>query len=142
MKFNAKKWFFKSSISLLIHITPFAKSLVLKYGFSDHIWWHLCICSHVIMVLADVAHGKHRHVPYRDSRLTFLLQVRNIWVILFCSHSFSLNISKSMSVTISGFFGWQLQNYDNCKCQPFDMVYDCLAKLFSSLMFAIFDVVH
>lgn len=28
----------------------------------------------VIMSLVDVAHGKHRHVPYRDSRLTFLLQ--------------------------------------------------------------------
>ncbi|KAI7744954.1 hypothetical protein M8C21_027075 [Ambrosia artemisiifolia] len=28
----------------------------------------------VIMSLVDVTHGKHRHVPYRDSRLTFLLQ--------------------------------------------------------------------
>lgn len=28
----------------------------------------------VIMSLVDLAHGKHRHVPYRDSRLTFLLQ--------------------------------------------------------------------
>ncbi|KAJ4955937.1 hypothetical protein NE237_012720 [Protea cynaroides] len=28
----------------------------------------------VIMTLVDVAQGKHRHVPYRDSRLTFLLQ--------------------------------------------------------------------
>ncbi|MCL7045771.1 hypothetical protein MKW94_028005, partial [Papaver nudicaule] len=28
----------------------------------------------VIMTLVDLAHGKHRHVPYRDSRLTFLLQ--------------------------------------------------------------------
>ncbi|EYU26201.1 hypothetical protein MIMGU_mgv1a020090mg [Erythranthe guttata] len=28
----------------------------------------------VIMSLVDVAQGKHRHVPYRDSRLTFLLQ--------------------------------------------------------------------
>ncbi|KAK1407763.1 hypothetical protein QVD17_39390 [Tagetes erecta] len=28
----------------------------------------------VIMSLVDVIHGKHRHVPYRDSRLTFLLQ--------------------------------------------------------------------
>ncbi|OVA13546.1 Kinesin [Macleaya cordata] len=28
----------------------------------------------VIMTLVDVAHGKQRHVPYRDSRLTFLLQ--------------------------------------------------------------------
>ncbi|MQM04403.1 hypothetical protein Taro_037205 [Colocasia esculenta] len=28
----------------------------------------------VIMTLVDIANGKHRHVPYRDSRLTFLLQ--------------------------------------------------------------------
>ncbi|KAK1281392.1 Kinesin-like protein KIN12B [Acorus gramineus] len=28
----------------------------------------------VIMTLVDVAHGKQRHIPYRDSRLTFLLQ--------------------------------------------------------------------
>ncbi|XP_043725080.1 kinesin-like protein KIN-12E isoform X2 [Telopea speciosissima] len=28
----------------------------------------------VIMTLVDVAQGKHRHIPYRDSRLTFLLQ--------------------------------------------------------------------
>ncbi|RLM99326.1 phragmoplast orienting kinesin 2 [Panicum miliaceum] len=28
----------------------------------------------VIMNLVDLAHGKERHVPYRDSRLTFLLQ--------------------------------------------------------------------
>ncbi|MCI09760.1 kinesin motor domain protein, partial [Trifolium medium] len=26
------------------------------------------------MTLVDLAHGKPRHVPYRDSRLTFLLQ--------------------------------------------------------------------
>ncbi|KAH7443327.1 hypothetical protein KP509_02G029400 [Ceratopteris richardii] len=29
----------------------------------------------VIMILVDVAQGKQRHVPYRDSKLTFLLQV-------------------------------------------------------------------
>ncbi|XP_010255107.1 PREDICTED: kinesin-like protein KIN-12D isoform X2 [Nelumbo nucifera] len=34
----------------------------------------LSTLGHVIMVLVDVAHGKQRHVPYRDSRLTFLLQ--------------------------------------------------------------------
>ncbi|XWS08439.1 hypothetical protein CRYUN_Cryun40dG0002600 [Craigia yunnanensis] len=28
----------------------------------------------VIMSLVDLAHGKHRRVPYRDSRLTFILQ--------------------------------------------------------------------
>ncbi|KAF8406359.1 hypothetical protein HHK36_008446 [Tetracentron sinense] len=34
----------------------------------------LSTLGHVIMVLVDVAHGKQKHVPYRDSRLTFLLQ--------------------------------------------------------------------
>ncbi|GAB4837956.1 hypothetical protein Ancab_027484 [Ancistrocladus abbreviatus] len=34
----------------------------------------LSTLGHVIMVLVDVVHGKPRHVPYRDSRLTFLLQ--------------------------------------------------------------------
>ncbi|XP_020525578.1 kinesin-like protein KIN-12F isoform X2 [Amborella trichopoda] len=34
----------------------------------------LSTLGHVIMALVDVAHGKQRHVPYRDSRLTFLLQ--------------------------------------------------------------------
>lgn len=28
------------------------------------------------MILVDVANGKQRHVPYRDSKLTFLLQVK------------------------------------------------------------------
>ncbi len=32
-------------------------------------------CSNVINILAEVAQsGKQRHIPYRDSRLTFLLQ--------------------------------------------------------------------
>lgn len=30
----------------------------------------------VIMSLVDVQRGAQRHVPYRDSRLTYLLQVR------------------------------------------------------------------
>ncbi|KAF9600599.1 hypothetical protein IFM89_011128 [Coptis chinensis] len=34
----------------------------------------LSTLGHVIMMLVDVAHGKLRHIPYRDSRLTFLLQ--------------------------------------------------------------------
>ncbi|XVE49142.1 hypothetical protein DITRI_Ditri01bG0058600 [Diplodiscus trichospermus] len=34
----------------------------------------LSTLGHVIMILVDVAHGKPRHVPYRDSKLTFLLQ--------------------------------------------------------------------
>ncbi|KAL5123603.1 Kinesin-like protein KIN-12D [Glycine soja] len=34
----------------------------------------LSTLGHVIMILVDVANGKQRHIPYRDSRLTFLLQ--------------------------------------------------------------------
>ncbi|XP_038901859.1 kinesin-like protein KIN-12D [Benincasa hispida] len=34
----------------------------------------LSTLGHVIMVLLDVARGKPRHIPYRDSKLTFLLQ--------------------------------------------------------------------
>lgn len=35
----------------------------------------LSILGNVIMSLVDIAHGKSRHIPYRDSRLTFLLRV-------------------------------------------------------------------
>jgi hypothetical protein len=35
----------------------------------------------VIMILVDVANGKQRHVPYRDSKLTFLLQVVKFFVV-------------------------------------------------------------
>ncbi|KAI9123783.1 hypothetical protein K1719_005083 [Acacia pycnantha] len=34
----------------------------------------LSTLGHVIMILVDVAQGKMRHIPYRDSKLTFLLQ--------------------------------------------------------------------
>ncbi|PKA54315.1 Kinesin-like protein KIN12A [Apostasia shenzhenica] len=34
----------------------------------------LSTLGHVIMILADVANGRQKHVPYRDSKLTFLLQ--------------------------------------------------------------------
>lgn len=47
-------------------------------------------CSHVIMILVDVANGKQRHIPYRDSRLTFLLQV---YYLLISSNIFILMIS-------------------------------------------------
>ena len=36
----------------------------------------LSALGHVIMALAEVQRGAHRHVPYRDSRLTYLLQAR------------------------------------------------------------------
>ena len=34
----------------------------------------LSMLGHVIMSLVDQQHGRARHIPYRDSRLTFLLQ--------------------------------------------------------------------
>ena len=37
----------------------------------------LSTLGHVIMSLADVQRGAQRHVPYRDSRLTYLLQARH-----------------------------------------------------------------
>lgn len=36
--------------------------------------WCLC-CRLVIMNLVSISNGKNLHVPYRDSKLTFLLQV-------------------------------------------------------------------
>ena len=35
----------------------------------------LTVLGQVIMSLVDVQHGRRQHVPYRNSRLTFLLQV-------------------------------------------------------------------
>ena len=35
----------------------------------------LTVLGQVIMALVDAQHGRRRHVPYRNSRLTFLLQV-------------------------------------------------------------------
>ena len=35
----------------------------------------LSVLGNVIMALVDIAHGKSRHVPYRDSKLSFLLRV-------------------------------------------------------------------
>lgn len=34
----------------------------------------LSALGHVIMSLADTQHGRGKHIPYRDSKLTFLLQ--------------------------------------------------------------------
>lgn len=35
----------------------------------------LSTLGHVIMSLVDMQRGTQRHIPYRDSRLTYLLQV-------------------------------------------------------------------
>ena len=44
----------------------------------------LTVLGQVIMALVDAQHGRRRHVPYRNSRLTFLLQV---WSVLCIDHS-------------------------------------------------------
>lgn len=46
----------------------------------------LSVLGHVIMSLVEVQHGKQRHIPYRDSRLTFLLQVRAPTAVAQSSH--------------------------------------------------------
>jgi hypothetical protein len=43
----------------------------------------LTVLGQVIMSLVDAQHGRRRHVPYRNSRLTFLLQV---WRALCVTH--------------------------------------------------------
>lgn len=67
------------------------------------------------MVLVDVANGKPRHIPYRDSRLTFLLQVKFEFIAglrLSCSLSFHGIITVTISST--GLTGWQFKNDDHC----------------------------
>lgn len=67
------------------------------------------------MVLVDVANGKPRHIPYRDSRLTFLLQVKLEFIAvlrLSCSLSFHGIIMVLISST--GLTGWQFKDDDHC----------------------------
>ena len=45
----------------------------------------LSALGNVIMALVDIAHGKTRHVHYRDSKLTFILRVstcRSLYCVL------------------------------------------------------------
>jgi kinesin family protein 15 len=58
-------------------ILPYFCFLIMQLMVSD------LACSHVIMILVDVANGKQRHIPYRDSRLTFLLQVVDYLLVSF-----------------------------------------------------------
>lgn len=48
----------------------------------------------VIRVLVDIANGKQRHVPYRNSKLTFLLQV-NIALV-----NFDLNLHSELQLSV------------------------------------------
>lgn len=69
------------------------------------------------MVLVDVANGKPRHIPYRDSRLTFLLQVKSEFIAVL-RLSFSLSFDGIITVIISstGLTGWQFKDDDHCQC--------------------------
>jgi len=42
----------------------------------------LTVLGQVIMALVDAQHGRRRHVPYRNSRLTFLLQVWSVHCVV------------------------------------------------------------
>ena len=54
--------------------------------------------GNVIMALVDIAHGKSRHVPYRDSKLSFLLKVRIYHLHFFFSHAIiRMEILKQVS---------------------------------------------
>ena len=44
----------------------------------------LSALGNVIMSLVDIAHGKTRHVHYRDSKLTFILRVRFLKKLVSC----------------------------------------------------------
>lgn len=72
----------------------------------------------VIMILVDVANGKQRHVPYRDSKLTFLLQVVKLFVV-----GRTLRGWMALLARLSGFFFFR-----NC----FQFVEICFDELMSS----------
>jgi hypothetical protein len=48
------------------------------------------------MILVDVANGKQRHVPYRDSKLTFLLQVGSMPFLLKSSSCRCLSLLNTL----------------------------------------------
>ena len=56
----------------------------------------LSALGNVIMALVEVAHGKSRHVHYRDSKLTFLLRVS----IIMCPSSIYLSIYIHVSIYV------------------------------------------
>ncbi|CAG9466816.1 unnamed protein product [Pedinophyceae sp. YPF-701] len=61
----------------------------------------LSALGHVIMTLAEVAKGKVRHIPYRGSRLTFLLQDslggNSRTVMIACVSPASCNLGETLS---------------------------------------------
>lgn len=80
------------------------------------------------MSLVDVAHGKHRHVPYRDSRLTFLLQVRQLyrWLLFIKQWKFLNFFDFNL---IAGFSWRKLKNNNYRKCQSFCLVWIIIIPL-------------
>lgn len=97
--------------------------LLTMWIFMQHIV--TCFCSEfrlVIMTLVDIANGKHRHVPYRDSRLTFLRQVTrfNYEFIFFCHPAPLLTLCSTL--VIAGFFRGEFKDNNYYKCQPIYLV--------------------
>lgn len=97
------------------------------------------------MTLVDIANGKQRHVPYRDSKLTFLLQV-----IVPYSKSILPRIRVSMDTRVEmivasfldpipslnyliaslqciGFSWRQFKDHHNCHREPCQLVIDKLS---------------
>ncbi len=84
------------------------------------------------MILVDVANGKPRHVPYRDSKLTFLLQVvisrYEEAQLFFHSHCcvilspWSIHWWRLMDVFLAGFSWRQFKDNDDCYCEPLQLV--------------------
>jgi hypothetical protein len=82
------------------------------------------------MVLVDIANGKQRHVPYRDSKLTFLLQVSDAALVFFMQTVFT-QIDHALEILVwclticewSPGLPWrQLQNHHHRQHQPFTLV--------------------
>ena len=52
----------------------------------------LSVLGNVIMALVQIANGKNRYVPYRDSKLSFLLRVSGASIcVRKCHHGSSTN---------------------------------------------------
>ena len=89
------------------------------------------------MILVDVANGKQRHVPYRDSKLTFLLQVcyrcycwsghQETEIDTFHSGSLEISINKMLirwmvPFGLAGFSRRKLKDYHHSHREPVELV--------------------
>jgi len=86
-------------------------------------------CRNVINILAEVAQsGKHRHIPYRDSRLTFLLQeslggnaklamicaVSPASKFIFLNHTCHPSVDQAFSYRMIITTHWNVSNFRSC----------------------------